>query len=245
MKNLDEQGPGFCGEKRGVWLLLAAVLASAITISAILDWFLGGIPLNLAPPLSWFDKASSILYHISILTIGTYVGYLGLRELLLERRFSVEFLMATAALGALYLGLPFEAATVLLLYSISEYLEGFIEHRARKVVESLSSYMPEQASVLIDGVERRMSLREIQPGMTLLVRAGERIPLDGMVLEGLSYIDESLITGESTPRLRGPGDEVYAGTLNTSGVLKLSVDKRAEEALVSRIGRLRYRAPRA
>lgn len=243
MKNLAEH-PGFCGERRGVWLLLAVVLASTITISAILDWILGGIPLNLAPPLNWFDTASSILYHISILTIGIYVGHLGLRGLLLERRFSIEFLMSTAALGALYLGHLFEAATVLLLHSLSEYLEGFIEHRARKTVESLSSYMPEQASVLIDGIERRMSLREIQPGMTLLVRAGERIPMDGMVLEGASYIDESLITGESTPRLRGPGDEVYAGTLNTSGLLKLSASKRAEEALVSRIGRLVEEAKR-
>lgn len=237
MKNLDEH-PGFCGEKRGIWLFLAAVLASTIAISSILDFFLGGVPLNLTPPLNWFDTASSILYHITILTIGIYFGHLGLKELLLERRFSVEFLMSAAALGALYLGLLFEAATVLLLYSLSEYLEGFIEHRARKTVESLSSYMPDQASVLIDGTERRMSLREIQPGMTLLVRVGERIPLDGVVLEGASYIDESLITGESTPRLRGPGDEVYAGTLNTSGVLKLSVSKGAEEALVSRIGRL-------
>ncbi|MEM2893915.1 MAG: cation-translocating P-type ATPase [Candidatus Bathyarchaeia archaeon] len=222
----------------GIWLLLAVLLGFTIAISAILDWFLGGPPLNLAPLLEEAVTASSLIYHISVISIAVYIGYLGLREFLLERRLSVEFLMSAASLGALYLGHLLEAATVLLLYSISEYLEGFIEYRARRAVEGLSSYMPEEASVLVDGVERRMSLLKVEPGMTLLVRVGERIPLDGEIVEGSSYIDQSLVTGESTPVLRGRGEEVYAGTLNTSGVLKVMVRRRAEEALVSRIGRL-------
>ncbi len=224
-------------EGGGVWLILVAWLGLTIASSAILDLLMGGIPLS-QPPLASIGTASSLIYHISILSVGVYVGYLGLRELLLEGRLSVEFLMSAAALGALYLGHLFEAATVLLLYSLSEYLEGFIEDRARRSIEALSSHMPEEATVLVEGVERRVKLDEVQPGMALLVRVGERIPIDGEVIEGVSYVDQSLVTGESTPTLRGPGDEVYAGTLNMSGVLKVSARRRAEESLACRIGRL-------
>lgn len=223
---------------RRIWLLLAAIIGLSIAVSAILDRLLGGTPLELPHPLGGVGTVSRLIYHLSIISIGVYVGYLGLRELLIEGRFSVELLMSSASLGALYLGHLLEASMVLLLYSISEYLEGFIEYRARRTVEDLSIQMPEEVSVLIDGAERRMSLLQVEPGMTLLVRVGERIPLDGEVVEGASFIDQSLVTGESTPVLKGVGDEVYAGTLNTSGVLKVSARRRAEDSLISRIGRL-------
>jgi Cd2+/Zn2+-exporting ATPase len=223
---------------RGIWLPLALLLGLAIALSPILDRLLGEIPLDLPPPLDVFGTVSSLIYSVPVVSVGVYVGYLGLRELILGGRLSVEFLMSAASLGALYLGHQLEAAMVLLLYSISEYLEGFIEYRARKSVEDLSSHLPEDVSVLVDGVEKRIKLVEVEPGMTLLVRVGERIPLDGEVLEGSSYVDQSLVTGESTPVLKAVGEEVYAGTLNMSGVLKVSARRRAEESLVSRIGRL-------
>ena len=160
---------------------------------------------------------------------------MGFRELLVEKRFSVEFLMAVAALGALYLNARFEAATVLFLYSIAEYFEGYIEDRARRTVEKLSKFMPDQARIVMDGTEKTVNVNEVEPNMTLLVRPGERIPLDGNVVEGFSHVDQAIVTGESVPVTKKVNDCVYAGTLNMSGVLKITVTKKASETLVSRI----------
>jgi Cd2+/Zn2+-exporting ATPase len=160
---------------------------------------------------------------------------MGFRELFVEKRFSVEFLMAAAALGALYLNARFEAATVLFLYSIAEYFEGYIEDRARRTIEKLSKFMPDQARIVTDGTEKTVNVNEVQPNMTLLVRPGERIPLDGNIVEGFSHVDQAIVTGESVPVTKKVNDCVYAGTLNMSGVLKIAVTKKASETLVSKI----------
>ena len=153
---------------------------------------------------------------------------MGLEELVVEKRFSVEFLMAVAAFGALYLHYLFEAATVLFLYSLAEYFEAYIEDRARKTVEKLSRFMPDKATVISNGVEKTVNVKEIGPGMTMIVRPGERIALDGDVFQGDSSVDQSLVTGESIPAEKKQGDCVYAGTLNKSGVLKIVVTKGSE-----------------
>lgn len=181
---------------------------------------------------------SRIIYHASVIVAGIYIGLIGLRELIFEKRFSVEFLMSVAALGAAYLDFLFEAATVLFLYSLSEYFEDYIQDRARKTVEKLLQFIPDKARVIVNGSEKSVGVKEVLPGMTMLVKPGERIALDGTVVEGVSSIDQSLVTGESIPILRRPKDNVYAGTLNLSGVLKVVVNKRAADTLVSRIVKL-------
>ena len=222
-----------------MWILLAIALGLTIAVAGLLDLFFGGIPLGFTIPiLNEAATVSTIIYHVSVIFAGVYIGFIGLRELLVERRFSVEFLMAVAGLGAAYLDLLFEAATVLLLYSLAEYFEGYIEDRARKTVESLSRFMPDKARVLINGVENEVPVSDVPPEAVILVKPGERIPLDGTVVEGSSHVDQSLVTGESLPTLRKTGDGVYAGSLNVSGVLKLVVGKRAEDTLVSRIAKL-------
>jgi Cd2+/Zn2+-exporting ATPase len=160
---------------------------------------------------------------------------MGIKELVVENRFSVEFLMAAAALGALYLNAQFEAVMVLFLYSIAEYFEGYIEDRARRTVEKLSKLMPEQARIVTDGVEKTVNVNEVEPETILLVRPGERIPLDGNVVDGLSHVDQAIVTGESMPVTKKVNDCVYAGTLNMSGVLKIAVTKKAGETVVSKI----------
>ncbi len=221
------------------WLYLATVLVVTIVFSTLLDWFAGGLPLDVRFPLVGSSlNLSRLLYQIAVVSIAVYVGYIGLKELIIERRFSVEFLMSVAALGATYLGFLFEAATVLLLYSLAEHFEHYIEDRARKTVEKLSTYMPENARLVENGAEKTVSVRNVKIGQVIQVRPGERIPLDGLVTQGSSFVDQSLITGESTPVWKGNGDSVFAGTLNTDGVLRIEVAKETSETLVSRIAKL-------
>jgi Cd2+/Zn2+-exporting ATPase len=226
-------------EEHRPWLVLGATLALTIVLSAILEWFANGIPIGFHVPLT-SDPAtvSKLLYQFVVASIALYVGYAGLKELLVERRFSVEFLMSVAALGAAYLGFLFEAATVLLLYSLAEHFEHYIEDRARKTVERLSTYMPENASVLENGLEKTVDVKQVRAGDYVVVRPGERIPLDGIVKSGTSSVDQSLVTGESTPLCKGEGDAVFAGTLNADGLLTVQVEKEADDTLVSRIAKL-------
>jgi len=223
-------------ENKRVMVTFAILLGITITIAGLLDLFFSGVPLNFSIPLVNVKASLSIvLYYVVVLCASIYIGVVGLKELIVEKRFSVEFLMAVAALGALYLHAFFEAATVLFLYSIAEYLEGYIEDRARRTVEKLSKFMPDRARIVTDGTEKTLNVNEVQPNMTLLVRPGERIPLDGNVVEGFSHVDQALVTGESVPVTKKVNDCVYAGTLNMSGVLKIAVTKKAGESLVSRI----------
>jgi Cd2+/Zn2+-exporting ATPase len=217
-------------------VLLAVALGLTIVVAGLLDLLVRGVPLGFTVP--FFGVAATVsvvIYYVDILAAAVYIGVVGLRELVVERRFSVEFLMSVAALGAFYLGFLFEAATVLFLYSLAEYFEGYIENRARRTVEKLSRFMPDKARVLVDGVERDVNVGDVQVGMMLLVKPGERVPLDGNVVEGFSLVDQALVTGESVPVAKKVNDCVYAGTLNTSGVLRVVVTKRASETLVSRI----------
>ena len=202
----------------------------------MLHYIFAGVPLNfIIPIINVKATLSAVLYYVVVIFASVYIGVVGFKELFVEKRFSVEFLMAVAALGALYLHALFEAATVLFLYSIAEYFEGYIEDRARRTVEKLSKFMPDKARIIADGVEKTVNVNEVEPNMTLLVRPGERIPLDGNVVEGFSHVDQAVVTGESVPVTKRVNDCVYAGTLNMSGVLKITVTKKASETLVSRI----------
>lgn len=237
---MSGESEGYQAEvRRRAWVILALVMGLTIVVGGLLDFLARGLPLGFAiPVLDEPATVSRILYNTMVIVAAVYVGAVGLRELFFERRFSVEFLMSVAALGATYLGFLFEAATVLFLYAVAEYFEGYIEDRARRTVEQLSRFMPDKATVVAGGSERVLRVKEVQPGMIILLRPGERIPLDGRVVEGNSSIDQSLVTGESVPAEKKSGDDVYAGTLNLSGLLKVAVSKGAEDTLVSRIVRL-------
>jgi len=229
----------FENEEHKPWLYIAFALALTMIFSALLDWFAGGFPLGFTLPLTSEPAvASKLLYQIVVVAIAVYVGYVGLKDLLVDQRFSVEFLMAVAAMGATYLGYLFEATTVLLLYSLAEYFEHYIEDRARKTVEKLSTYMPENASILENSVETTVNVKQVKAGQTIVVRPGERIPLDGVVNAGVSSVDQSLVTGESAPVCKKEGDAVFAGAFNADGVLIIQVAKEMGETLVSRIAGL-------
>jgi Cd2+/Zn2+-exporting ATPase len=219
-------------------MLLMAALGLTMVVGGFLYLFFGGLPFGFVVPFVNVGSLADGLFFVVVIAVAVYSGIVGLRELVVERRFSVEFLMAVAGLGAVYLGLFFEAATVLFLYSLAEYFEGYIQDRARRTVEKLSSFMPDKARVLVDGSENSMNVGEVQIGMILLVKPGERIPLDGNVVEGSSQVDQALVTGESVPVAKGVGDCVFAGTLNAGGVLRVVVTKKTDETLVSKIVKL-------
>lgn len=223
-------------EDKRIMVTFAVLLGLTITIGGLLDLLFAGVSLNFKIPIVNVNATLSIVtYYVVVLFASIYIGVVGLKELLVEKRFSVEFLMAVAALGALYLHAYFEAATVLFLYSIAEYFEGYLEDRARRTIEKLSKLMPDTAKIIADGTEKTVNVNEVEPNMTILVRPGERIPLDGNIVEGFSHIDQGIVTGESVPVTKRVNDCVYAGTLNMSGVLKIAVTKKASETLVSRI----------
>ncbi|MEN2975112.1 MAG: cation-translocating P-type ATPase [Candidatus Caldarchaeales archaeon] len=222
--------------RRELWIYLVMFLGLSILLGGSLDLFFQGGPLLFnIPRINEPITLSKIIYYISIIISSLYIGLIGLRKLVFEKRFSVEFLMSVAALGATYLGLLFEGSMVLLLYSLSEHLEDHIQDRARRTIEKLSQFIPTRARVITNGSEKIVDLKEVQPDMVILVKPGERVPLDGIVVEGASMVDQSLVTGESTPILRKNGDEVYAGTLNLTGVLNILVTKGSEDTLISRI----------
>ncbi|MCW3985871.1 MAG: cation-translocating P-type ATPase [Candidatus Bathyarchaeota archaeon] len=225
---------------RRIWIPMAIALAFTMASAALLDFFVQGVPLGFVIPLlNEQATVSTIIYYTTIVVAASYIGVLGFEELIFERRFSVEFLMATAAFGAMYLAFLFEAVTVLFLYSLAEYFEGYIQDRARRTVEKLSEFMPDKARIITDdGKEENVDVTAVLPGTTVLIRPGERIVLDGVITDGVSYVDQSLVTGESAFVLKKFGDNAYAGTLNTSGVLKISVSKKAGDTLVSRIVKL-------
>ena len=236
---MSDEESEFEAEERRPWLYLGLVLAVTIVLSELLGRLEAGVPLGFNLPLTSEPATlSGLLYRVVVFVIAGYVGYVGLKELFIERRFSVEFLMAVAALGAIYLGFLFEGATVLLLYSLAEHFEHYIEDKARKTVEKMSTYMPENARVVENGAEKTVSVNQVKIGDSILVRPGERIPLDGVVEEGSSLVDQSLVTGESMAVRKKAEDAVFAGTLNSDGVLKIQVAKESDETLVSRIAKL-------
>ncbi len=153
------------------------------------------------------------------------------------RRFQIDIdlLMLLGAVLAAYIGSPFEGAILLFLFALSGGLESFALQRTQSAIVALRELAPTEATVIEDGGARRIALRQIRVGATVLVKPGEKLPLDGVVGGGSSSVDESAITGESIPRDCGVGDHVFAGTQNLHGRLEIRVTKLAADTTLARI----------
>ena len=152
--------------------------------------------------------------------------------------FTIESLMTIAAVGALFIGAAEEAALVVFLFAVGEVLEGVAAGKARDGIRALANLVPKTALLDTDGVTREVPAASLAVGQIVLVRPGDRIPADGEIVDGTSGIDESPVTGESMPVTRGPGEGVFAGSINTEAVLRVTVTKAAEDNTISRIIRL-------
>lgn len=149
--------------------------------------------------------------------------------------FTIEGLMTIAAIGALFIGAAEEAALVVFLFAVGEVLEGVAADRARASIRALADLVPRTALVEQDGALTEVDASTLTIGQIVLVRPGDRIPADGTIAEGTSGIDESPVTGESVPRTKGPGDPVFAGSINTEAVLRVAVSKTAGDNTIARI----------
>lgn len=150
----------------------------------------------------------------------------------------MNFLMTVAIAGAIGIGDYVEAAAIAFLFALAELLEHHSVDRARASVETLMELAPDVARVLRDGEEVVLASDLLLPGDVIAVRPGERIAADGVVIEGASAVDQSPITGESLPVDKGQGDEVFAGTINREGYLRVRVERPAGDSALARIARL-------
>ncbi|MEY7851135.1 heavy metal translocating P-type ATPase [Natrarchaeobius sp. A-rgal3] len=166
---------------------------------------------------------------------GGWDGFKASVEALRVPEVEIDLLMIVAALGALYIGAPFEGAMLLFLFSLSGVLEEYAIGRSRTAIESLVEMRPESAQILRDGTEVTTDVDEVEVGDVFVVRPGDRLPLDGVVEAGESTVDQSSLTGESVPVSKEPGDEVYSGTINETGSLEIRVTRAATESAISRL----------
>jgi Cd2+/Zn2+-exporting ATPase len=147
----------------------------------------------------------------------------------------MNFLMTVAIVGALGIGEYPEAAAIAFLFALAELLESYSVDRARRSVEALMELAPETARVMRGGREVTVAADDLVAGDELMVRPGDRLAADGVVEEGVSAVDQSPITGESLPVEKSPGDEVFSGTINREGFLRVRVTRRASESALARI----------
>lgn len=215
-----------------VWKSNYELFLAAITLVALLIGWLGGSVTQVLP--GWAVTVAAVVAFMA----GGYSGLMGAIEEARQGRLDIDFLMITAALGAAAIGEWEEGALLLFLFTLSGALEEFAMDRTRKAIEALSDLRPEVAVVRRDGQELTLPVEELVVGDVVLVRPGERLPVDGVVIKGTTHIDQSPITGESVPVYKEPGDQVYAGTINGGGALEVEVTRPASESTLSKIIKL-------
>jgi len=180
------------------------------------------------------ELASTILYAIAVISGGYYPARMGLAALK-TLTLNIRTLMVSGAIGAIFLGLWEEAAILVFIYSLGDMLEAYAVDRARGALRSLLELMPKEATVRRNGQELTLPVEEVKTGEIIIITPGERIPLDGRVIAGVSTVDEAPITGEPIPLVKEKGMEVFAGTVNQRGVLEVEVTKISKDTTLARI----------
>ncbi|MED3661160.1 heavy metal translocating P-type ATPase [Ureibacillus sp. FSL K6-8385] len=181
------------------------------------------------------DNLVTVLLFISSIAIGGFpLLKTGLSNLI-HLDFDMRTLMTIAIIGATIIGEWAEAAVVVILFAISEALERYSMDKARKSIQSLMEIAPNEALIFRDGKEVAVPVEEVEIGDVMIVKPGQKIAMDGVVVKGASSVNEAAITGESIPASKQPGDEVFAGTLNEEGHLEVRVTKYAEDTMISKI----------
>ncbi|MFJ8788535.1 heavy metal translocating P-type ATPase [Streptomyces sp. NPDC102462] len=210
-------------------------LPEARWAAAALALFLIALPLQLtgAPAWTWVP-----LYALTYAAGGWEPGWAGLRALR-EKTLDVDLLMVVAALGAAAIGQVMDGALLIVIFATSGALEALATARTADSVRGLLDLAPAKAArIAADGSEESVAVEDLSIGDTVLVRPGERVGADGRVLDGASEVDQATITGEPLPVAKERGDEVFAGTLNGTGALRVRVERDASDSVIARIVRM-------
>lgn len=178
---------------------------------------------------------SNILYVIAYIIVGYDIVLKAVRNIFKGKVFDENFLMTVATIGAFCIGEFPEAVAVMLFYQIGELFQSYAVDRSRKSVASLMDIRPDYANVYREDEIERVDPDEVNIGEIILVKPGEKIPLDGIVVDGESMLNTQALTGESVPRKVTVNDEVLSGCINNDGILKIKVSKEIEESTVSKI----------
>jgi Cd2+/Zn2+-exporting ATPase len=211
-----------------------------LVVGILLEFLLHSLNPPVAQVLGNDLLAADALFLAGIAIGGQAIvrnGYYSLKQVNLD----IDLLMSIAIFGAIAASLAFgerlyfEAATLAFLFSVSELLERYSMDRARNSLEELMELSPDEATVLRDGDEETVSVEDVRVGDVVAVRPGEKIPMDGDVVDGESAVNQAPITGESVPVDKTEGDEVYAGTINEAGYLEVEVTAEATENTLARI----------
>ena len=207
--------------------LILAVLSGIIIFFA---WRMDSVGLETA----------SIAAYITAYVIGGYAkAKEGITETIKLRKLNVEILMILAAIGSAIIGYWVEGAILIFIFAMSGALETYAMNKSHREISALMELQPEEAWLVRGGFEPiKVAVSELTPGDHVLVKPGERIPVDGVIFKGQSTIDEAAITGESMPVTKEVGTDVFAGTVNLNGTLTIKVTKRSGETMIQKIIKL-------
>ena len=205
-------------KKRGVKIIISAIL----------------FVLALVIPFS-NELINNGLFIISYLVVGFEILKKAVRNIFRGKVFDENFLMAVATIGAFAIGEFPEAVAVMLFYQVGEWFQSYAVSKSRKSIASFMDIRPDYANIEKDGKIEKVDPDEVKIGDIIIVKTGEKIPLDGVVVEGTSSLDTMALTGESVPRVVKTEDEVLSGCINKDGLLKIRVTKEFGESTVSKI----------
>ena len=191
---------------------------------------------GLAVEWSGGPEAVAIPLFLAAIVVGAwFFAQEGFEELIEEREIGIEILMLAAAAGALVFGLFDEAAALVFLYATAEAIEELTFARTRSAIRELLDLAPKQARLLRGGREELVPVEELKPGDRFLVRPGESLPTDGLIVSGQASLNEAPITGESVPVEKGPGQEVFAGSVNGTTALEVEATRAFADNTLARI----------
>lgn len=202
-------------------------LLTRILISAVL--FIAGFVLPLDGP------AELLFYLACYVVVGWDIVWKAVTNITHGQVFDENFLMTIATIGALILGDYSEGVAVMLFYQVGEWFQSYAVSRSRKSIASLMDIRPDYANVEQNGILVQVDPEDVQIGNTIVVKPGERVPLDGIIMKGNSALDTSALTGESMPREVEPGMEVISGCINQTGILTIQTTKEFGESTVAKI----------
>ena len=196
------------------------------------------IVLNFIPVTGWLRF---VLYLVPYLVIGYDILLKAAKGIRNKQVFDECFLMAVATIGAIALALYeqsgdyTEAIAVMLFYQIGEWFQSYAVGKSRRNISELMDIRPDYANIERDGKLEKVDPDEVEIGSVIVVQPGEKVPIDGIILEGSSTLNTSALTGESLPKDAGAGDEIISGCINMTGVLKIRTTKEFGESTVSKI----------